>query len=216
MEEDENIIDKEITDIELEQMLACWVTEDINVPDDLHFNVMQQLRTEQQTSFQQHGKVSFLHCFVHKKTWVSVIAAATLMICCLPILQDRQEDWKATEIHSVEPYVASQSRMIENRAVKETIIDEENLMETALFEEDNFVTSDDLHDGVGENTVLTSDKELSLEEQIADVETELEELEVQLMNMKDEVQQTILEERILVLQEALKQLKCTEENTALN
>ena len=109
----------ELTDEELDSMLAEWADTELDVPEDFHESVMMRLREEdgKQTqavqALQQKNKiVSLTERFANKKAWVSTIAAATLVLCCLPVLQDRQSNLAGVENSAVQAY-EMKSRIIE-------------------------------------------------------------------------------------------------------
>ena len=86
----------ELTEEELDSMLAQWADTELDVPEGFHESVMMRLRAEEskqtQTvqALQQKGKiVSLAERFANKKVWISTIAAAALVVCCLPVWQDR-------------------------------------------------------------------------------------------------------------------------------
>jgi hypothetical protein len=110
----------ELTEEELDSMLAQWADTELDVPEGFHESVMMRLRAEEskqtQTvqALQQKGKiVSLAERFANKKVWISTIAAAALVVCCLPVLQDRQDYLAGIENSDVQAY-EMRSRIIEN------------------------------------------------------------------------------------------------------
>ena len=110
----------ELTEEELDSMLAQWADTELDVPEGFHESVMMRLRAEEskqtQTvqALQQKGKiVSLAERFANKKVWISTIAAATLVVCCLPVLQERQDYLAGIENSDVQAY-EMRSRIVEN------------------------------------------------------------------------------------------------------
>ncbi len=110
----------ELTEEELDSMLAQWADTELDVPEGFHESVMMRLRAEEskqtQTvqALQQKGKiVSLAERFANKKVWVSTIAAAALVVCCLPVLQDRQDYLAGIENIDAQAY-EMRSRIVEN------------------------------------------------------------------------------------------------------
>ena len=109
----------ELTDEELDSMLAQWVDAEMDVPEGFHESVVMRLREEDskqtqavQAPQQKNKIVSLTERFANKKAWVSTIAAATLVLCCLPVLQDRQSHLAGVENSAVQAY-EMKSRIIE-------------------------------------------------------------------------------------------------------
>ena len=110
----------ELTEEELDSMLAQWADTELDVPEGFHESVMMRLRAEEskqtQTvqALQQKGKiVSLAERFANKKVWISTIAAAALVVCCLPVLQDRQDYLVGIENSDAQAY-EMRSRIVEN------------------------------------------------------------------------------------------------------
>ena len=111
----------ELTDEELDSMLAKWADTEIDVPEGFHESVMMRLRAEEDRKPtqaaqvpQQKGKmVSLAERFANKKVWISTIAAAALVVCCLPVLQDRQDYLAGIENSDAQAY-EMRSRIVEN------------------------------------------------------------------------------------------------------
>ena len=110
----------ELTEEELDSMLAQWADTELDVPEGFHESVMMRLRAEEskqtQTvqALQQKGKiVSLAERFANKKVWISTIAAATLVVCCLPVLQERQDYLAGIENSDAQAY-EMRSRIVEN------------------------------------------------------------------------------------------------------
>ena len=110
----------ELTEEELDSMLAQWADTELDVPEGFHESVMMRLRAEEskqtQTvqALQQKGKiVSLAERFANKKVWISTIAAAALVVCCLPVLQDRQDYLAGIENSDAQAY-EMRSRIVEN------------------------------------------------------------------------------------------------------
>ena len=110
----------ELTEEELDSMLAQWADTELDVPEGFHESVMMRLRAEEskqtQTvqALQQKGKiVSLAERFANKKVWISTIVAAALVVCCLPVLQERQDYLAGIENSDVQAY-EMRSRIVEN------------------------------------------------------------------------------------------------------
>jgi hypothetical protein len=110
----------ELTEEELDSMLAQWADTELDVPEGFHESLMMRLRAEEskqtQTvqALQQKGKiVSLAERFANKKVWISTIAAAALVVCCLPVLQDRQDYLAGIENSDAQAY-EMRSRIVEN------------------------------------------------------------------------------------------------------
>ena len=110
----------ELTEEELDSMLAQWADTELDVPEGFHESVMMRLRAEEskqtQTvqALQQKGKiVSLAERFANKKVWISTIAAAALVVCCLPVLQERQDYLAGIENSDAQAY-EMRSRIVEN------------------------------------------------------------------------------------------------------
>ena len=110
----------ELTEEELDSMLAQWADTELDVPEGFHESVMMRLRAEEskqtQTvqALQQKGKiVSLAERFANKKVWISTIAAAALVVCSLPVLQDRQDYLAGIENSDAQAY-EMRSRIVEN------------------------------------------------------------------------------------------------------
>ena len=110
----------ELIEEELDSMLAQWADTELDVPEGFHESVMMRLRAEEskqtQTvqALQQKGKiVSLAERFANKKVWISTIVAAALVVCCLPVLQERQDYLAGIENSDVQAY-EMRSRIVEN------------------------------------------------------------------------------------------------------
>ena len=125
----------ELTEEELDSMLAQWADTELDVPEGFHESVMMRLRAEEskqtQTvqALQQKGKiVSLAERFANKKVWISTIAAAALVVCCLPVLQDRQDYLAGIENIDAQAY-EMRSRIVEN----DDEMSEESVMVNAML-----------------------------------------------------------------------------------
>ena len=125
----------ELTEEELDSMLAQWADTELDVPEGFHESVMMRLRAEEskqtQTvqALQQKGKiVSLAERFANKKVWISTIAAAALVVCCLPVVQDRQDYLAGIENSDAQAY-EMRSRIVEN----DDEMSEETLMLNAML-----------------------------------------------------------------------------------
>ena len=125
----------ELTEEELDSMLAQWADTELDVPEGFHESVMMRLRAEEskqtQTvqALQQKGKiVSLAERFANKKVWISTIAAAALVVCCLPVLQERQDYLAGIENSDAQAY-EMRSRIVEN----DDEMSEETLMLNAML-----------------------------------------------------------------------------------
>ena len=125
----------ELIEEELDSMLAQWADTELDVPEGFHESVMMRLRAEEskqtQTvqALQQKGKiVSLAERFANKKVWISTIAAAALVVCCLPVLQERQDYLAGIENSDVQAY-EMRSRIVEN----DDEMSEESVMVNAML-----------------------------------------------------------------------------------
>ena len=73
----------QIGEEDLDALLARWAEAEIEPPADLHAQTMARLRVEAQPK--KPNKV--VSIFLKKKKWMSVAAAAVLVLCCIPVVQ---------------------------------------------------------------------------------------------------------------------------------
>ena len=121
----------DINDEELDLLLAEWAETEIDVPEGFHASVMNRLRAEVQPLQAPQKKgivVSLAERFANKKAWVSTIAAAALILCCLPILQERQVNLAVVENSEAQIY-EMKSRIAED---KDGMSEDSVMMNTTL------------------------------------------------------------------------------------
>ena len=127
----ESNIESNISDAELDLLLAEWADAEVELPENFHENVMTRLRAEQnrQTPQKNGPIVSLSEWFANKKTWVPAVAAAALVLCCLPVLQDRQDNLAGVENNAAQMYE------MKSRTMDSDGIAEEPVMMNALLED---------------------------------------------------------------------------------
>ena len=187
-----------ISDAELDLLLAEWADAEVELPENFHENVMTRLRAEQNRQTpQKNGRiVSLSEWFANKKTWVPAVAAAALVLCCLPILQERQENLAGIENS------ASQVYEMKSRTMDSDGTAEPQLMR-AVMDTQQETTSADTVNGAVEKTALpasaaydvsyeytsaSSRAEMTLEEQLALAQDNLAELEAHLSVLDDGIE----------------------------
>ena len=74
----------QVSDAELDALLAKWAEAEMEPPARFHEQTMARLRAEVQAE-QSHKKV--VSIFSKKKQWMSIAAAAVLVLCCIPVVQ---------------------------------------------------------------------------------------------------------------------------------
>ena len=214
----------ELTEEELDSMLAQWADTELDVPEGFHESVMMRLRAEEskqtQTvqALQQKGKiVSLAERFANKKVWVSTIAAAALVVCCLPVLQDRQENPAGIENSAVQAY-EMKSRMVEDN---DGMSEEPVMMNTMLIDaQASPAANGTMNDAADVNgdmekfaipsqdsysyTFDESRADLTVEETLKLAQDNLSELEAHLAALDDTVENDALREE---LQNKIEELK---------
>lgn len=83
MPKDINKKKEQLSDEELNRVLARWAKGEVPLPEDFHPKVMAEL--ERQRALQQEEKGAPF--FLKKKTWLSVAAAAVFAVLCIPVVQ---------------------------------------------------------------------------------------------------------------------------------
>jgi hypothetical protein len=156
----------ELTDEELDSMLAQWADAELELPEGFHESVMMRLCAEQDCQQiqsaqapQQKGKiVSLAERFANKKAWVSTIAAAALVLCCLPVLQDRQENPAGIENSAVQAY-EMKSRMVEDN---DGMSEEPVMMNTMLVDaQASPAANGTMNDAADDNSAMGSTEKLA-------------------------------------------------------
>ncbi len=214
-----NKIDRMIDDAELDFMLAEWAEAEVDLPEGFHDTVMTRLRTE--TAAQRSAKkgviISLAERFGNKKAWVSTIAAAALVLCCLPVLQNQHNVLFNVDNNASETY-EMQSRN------NDSSVEDPVMMTSMLADTDSVAAPACNINGAVEKTATPvqstydtsyeyvnaeSRAELTLEEQLTLLQDELTALESQLtaLDEKDTAQRTALETEIYELQGQIKQLE---------
>ena len=184
-----------ISDADLDLLLAEWAEAEVELPENFHESVMTRLRAEQnrQTPQKNGPIVSLSEWFANKKTWVPAVAVAALVLCCLPILQERQENLAGVE-NSVAQVYDMKSRTMDSDGTAEP-----QLMR-AVMDTPQEATSADTVNGAVEKTALpapaaydasyeytstNSRAEMTPEEQLALAQDNLAELEAHLSVLDD-------------------------------
>ena len=173
----------ELTDEELDSMLAKWADTEIDVPEGFHESVMMRLRAEEDRKPtqaaqvpQQKGKmVSLAERFANKKAWLSTIAAAALVLCCLPVLQDSQNHLAGVENSAAQAY-EMKSRIVEDNDVA-------NVNGAMSSTEKLASPSQDAYS----YTIDKSDENIAPEEQLKLLQDNLAEMESHLALLDDSV-----------------------------
>ena len=185
-----------ISDVELDLLLTEWAEEEMDVPEGFHEALMTRLRAETETSQAPQKKgiiVSLSERFANKKAWVSAVAAAALVLCCLPVLQDRQNNLAGVENSAAQIY-EMKSRTMDSDGTAE-----EPVMMNALLEDNadapaatgtvngaiDSMTKHAVYDASYEYANATSRAEMTLEEQLKLAQDNLAELEAHLSMLDD-------------------------------
>ncbi len=79
-----NNIDCNVSDAELDALLAEWAEGEMEPPVGFHEQTMKRLRAEVQPNKKKNNIVSL---FAKNKRWTSIAAAAVLMLFCVPVVQ---------------------------------------------------------------------------------------------------------------------------------
>lgn len=214
----------ELTEEELDSMLAQWADTELDVPEGFHESVMMRLRAEEskqtQTvqALQQKGKiVSLAERFANKKVWISTIAAAALVVCCLPVLQDRQDYLAGIENSDVQAY-EMRSRIVENddEMSEEPVMVNAMLVDAQASPAANGTMNDaaDVNGAMEKFAIPSQDSysytfdesraDLTVEETLKLAQDNLSELEAQLAALDDTAENDALREE---LQNKIEELK---------
>ena len=190
-----------ISDVELDLLLTEWAEEEMDVPEGFHEALMTRLRTETETTQAPQKKgiiVSLSERFANKKAWVSAVAAAALVLCCLPVLQDRQDNLAGVENSAAQMYE------MKSRTMDSDGIAEEPVMMNALLEDNadapaatgtvngaidsmakQAAPEQAVYDASYEYANANSRAEMTLEEQLKLAQDNLAELEAHLSMLDD-------------------------------
>lgn len=214
----------ELTEEELDSMLAQWADTELDVPEGFHESVMMRLRAEEskqtQTvqALQQKGKiVSLAERFANKKVWISTIAAAALVVCCLPVLQDRQDYLAGIENIDAQAY-EMRSRIAENddEMSEEPVMVNAMLVDAQASPAANGTMNDaaDVNGAMEKFAIPSQDSysytfdesraDLTVEETLKLAQDNLSELEAQLAALDDTAENDALREE---LQNKIEELK---------
>ena len=201
-------------DAELDLLLHEWADEELDVPEGFHESVMMRLHAEAESIKEQTVQapqkegviVSLSERFANKKAWVSIIAAATLVLCCLPVLQDWQGDMPSAGNNAGQVY-EMQKRSVESdgmaeHAVKMTSLDSDTqdiatFAGTANGTMDSTAKSAEPVQASHDIARIEDYAELTLEEQLTLAQDNLAELEKDLASLKDRVENDTLREELL-------------------
>ncbi|MBR0448321.1 MAG: hypothetical protein IIX24_01965 [Peptococcaceae bacterium] len=214
----------ELTEEELDSMLAQWADTELDVPEGFHESVMMRLRAEEskqtQTvqALQQKGKiVSLAERFANKKVWISTIVAAALVVCCLPVLQERQDYLAGIENSDVQAY-EMRSRIVENddEMSEEPVMVNAMLVDAQASPAANGTMNDaaDVNGAMEKFAILSQDSysytfdesraDLTVEETLKLAQDNLSELEAHLAALDDTAENDALREE---LQNKIEELK---------
>lgn len=84
---DDSYKNGQVSDAELDALLAEWAEEEIEPPAGFHEQTMNRLRAEQILQAQPKKKNNIITLFAKQKRWTSIAAAAVLMLFCVPVVQ---------------------------------------------------------------------------------------------------------------------------------
>ncbi len=211
------------SDAELDKMLAEWANEEIDVPEGFHDSVMNRLRAEQAP--QKKGNViSLAERFANKKAWVSTIAAAALVLCCLPVLQDRQDNLAGVENSASQVYEMKSRTMNSDGTAGEPAVtnilleDTQDIAATVNGAVDRVEKQAASEQVTYDYASAASPAALTLEEQLKLAQDNLAEMEAHLATLDDsaeaQVQREELQNKIDELNAEIKKLE--EELNKLN
>ena len=167
----------ELDDVALDQMLAEWAEAEVEIPDDFHNNLMQRLQTMQTAPQpQKNNIVSLSKKLFRQKRWISAVVAATVMVCCIPVLQTGQEKLVSSENGPMQMYE------MKNRSIDS--IDTEYMMDLApndalILANDNLAEMKAHLTTLGDSVEYEAQRR-ELEEKIAQLQDEIMALEAQL------------------------------------
>ena len=214
-----------IQDDELDVLLTEWAETELDVPEGFHEQVMLRLQTEAQITQEQKTQapqkkgtlVSLSERFANKKAWVSTVAAAALVLCCLPILQDSQDNLVKIENNTSQVYEL-QKRTIDDDGTREIII----TMNNALIDTQASPATNGMQQDIGNAYDVMASMEkhaepisadkyqaesrttMSPAEQLALAQDNLAELESHLAMLDDSAEAQALRESLLTQIDALK------------
>lgn len=108
MQEDKRSNNAPMSDEMLDSLLAQWANTEIEPPADFHASMMERLRREQQKLEQEKQsakkqKGSVLPFLTRNKKWMSVAAAAVLVLCCIPVVQAQMDDTNRNPAYNALP-----------------------------------------------------------------------------------------------------------------
>ncbi|MBR5319021.1 MAG: hypothetical protein IKU46_05440 [Peptococcaceae bacterium] len=84
---DDSYKNGQVSDAELDALLAKWAEEEIEPPAGFHEQTMKRLRAEQILQVQPMKKNTIITLFAKQRRWTSIAAAAVLMLFCVPMVQ---------------------------------------------------------------------------------------------------------------------------------
>ncbi len=231
-----NTIAPNITDAELDTMLAQWAEADaealdVEVPEAFHQAVMAKLRAMEEApaaepQTQKKGiLISLAERFAGKKAWMGTAVAAALIICCLPILHHQQSaDLNVADVQSPSNLRMMQQEVEADQAQTDAA---PQLMMASLMDEDTAAAANDINDvneaggaaGTEDAMAKSSAQEsanivydgITPEAQLTQLQTQLENLQNQLAALPDtadyEAQRTQLQAELEQLQDEITRLE---------
>lgn len=202
-----------IAEQQLDQELAKWAAEEIEVPTGFHATVMQRLREETSVTSCAAGEENVvslsnkkLNKKSNKKWWTPAVAAAALVLCCLPVLHQLPHNLPEEASSQVQEYSLAKNRAVTSDiAAEKTANTNDGIMMAAIEPEASApvgVAYDAEVESVAEDAVpLTqqlqnaTERAEALEQQLAQLaqdnatEAQRKALEEELQNIYDEIAQ---------------------------
>ena len=176
-----------ISDVELDLLLTEWAEEEMDVPEGFHEALMTRLRAETETSQAPQKKgiiVSLSERFANKKAWVSAAAAAALVLCCLPVLQERQENLAGVmDSDGIAEEPVMMNALLEDKADAPAATGTVNGAIDSMAKQ--AAPEQAVYDASYEYANATSRAEMTLEEQLKLAQDNLAELEAHLSMLDD-------------------------------
>jgi len=216
-----------ITDAELDLLLAEWAETEIDVPDGFHENLMVRLRAEKQTTQAPQKKgilISLSERLTNKKAWTSAVAAAALVLCCLPILQERQDNqacgvnYAASQTYDMKSRMMDSDGNAEEPAMMHTLLEDRQDVSAASRTVNGTIDSMEKqadYDASYEYASANDIAEMTLEEQLVLAQDNLAEMEAHLLMLDDSAETQSQREALQSKIEELKaEIKVLEEQIA--
>lgn len=141
MPDDKKEIVNQISDEALDALLTQWAEDEIAPPAGFHAKTMERLRMEQQNKNSTRQKRNVISFFVQKKKWMSVAAAAVLVLFCIPVVQAQFGGNKVEPIYNS---TQKQAQSVNNTGIEEqedSVIKDQDTMKTEGAPADSPVSS---------------------------------------------------------------------------